>query len=358
MPVLGQGKFSDPASLRATFPFRDENAYTRVITLRGRTGAVLGLEPAPGEHGEHIAACLVQALPAAGLLQVRHVATDSPGHKLLQDLRQCCPNLEALSLDPTHTAMRYEQATGGHKTAGSVLVRRFMMKFTSFDASIRSNIWGPFFDGSAPVACSLQEETLRKHILNSSLAKARARRVIDASLNLKTWPTRLQFVEAMAAVSAVHVNEMGKKIDGGQVTVAKMLHSVTSAEKAEWLLNNLRYRQFLSAPVRGLLPSGTTSNEALHAEINSWSVLAGRFGKPLWTKKEWAAWVQKDLDLPIVQARRSEQRTVAAAGGARKRPACEPKRKPKRKRTAFTLDRATAFRRTGVHGRRNSIEAE
>lgn len=74
----------------------------------------------------------------------------------------------------------------------------------------------------------------------------------------------------MAAVSAARVNEMGKKIDGGQVTVAKMLHSVTAAEKAEWLLNNLRYRQFLSAPVRGLLPSRTTSNEALRAEINTW----------------------------------------------------------------------------------------
>lgn len=192
MPVLGQGKLSDPASLRATFPFRDENAYRRVITLRGRAGAVLGLEPAPGEHGERIAACLVQALPAAGLLQVQHVATDSPGHKLLQDLRECCPNLEALSLDPTHTAMRYEQATGGRKTAGSVLVRRLMMKFTSFDASITSNIWGPFFDGSAAVVCSAQEATLRQHILNRSLAKARARRVIDASLTLKTWPVAHQ----------------------------------------------------------------------------------------------------------------------------------------------------------------------
>lgn len=34
------------------------------------------------------------------------------------------------------------------------------------------------------------------------------------------------------------------------------------------------------------------------------SVLAGRLGKPLWTKEEWAAWVQQDLDLPIFQAQR------------------------------------------------------
>lgn len=87
-------------------------------------------------------------------------------------------------------------------------------------------------------------------------------------------------------------------------------------------------------------------------------MLAGRLGKPLWTKEEWAAWVQQDLDLPIVQARRSEQRTVAAAGGARKRPAREPSKKPKRKRTAFTLGRVTAFRRTGVHGRRGSMEVD
>ena len=40
----------------------------------------------------------------------------------------------------------------------------------------------------------------------------------------------------------------------------------------EWLFNNLRYRQGPQPEVRMLLilPSATTSNDALHAEMNGW----------------------------------------------------------------------------------------
>lgn len=46
-----------------------------------------------------------------------------------------------------------------------------------------------------------------------------------------------------------------------------------SACTPEWLclMNNLRARHSMDASARALLPAGTTSNEALHAEINAWS---------------------------------------------------------------------------------------
>ena len=39
----------------------------------------------------------------------------------------------------------------------------------------------------------------------------------------------------------------------------------------KWLMNNLRVRHAIQPSYRWLLPSGTSSNEALHAEINAWS---------------------------------------------------------------------------------------
>jgi hypothetical protein len=45
-----------------------------------------------------------------------------------------------------------------------------------------------------------------------------------------------------------------------------------SPQRLEWLLfNNQRVRHALSPLQRALLPSSTTSDEALHSEINSWT---------------------------------------------------------------------------------------
>ena len=49
-----------------------------------------------------------------------------------------------------------------------------------------------------------------------------------------------------------------------------MCKPVTDPDRIEWLLNNSRLRSTLPASALHLLPSGTTANEALHAELNSW----------------------------------------------------------------------------------------
>ena len=266
LPILGQGKFSDPEHVRASFPFHGKEACTRVVTLRGRSGAVLGMEPVHSESGADLRACLLKALPEEALQQVQHVATDNPSKQLLEDLRVACPKLTGVSLDPTHTAMKYEQALGGRKSAGSSLVRSLMAKFCSHDPALEGNIWGCMYMGSNPVPLSAQEVRVREHILTSSWPRARSARI----LALSVWPTRLQFVEAIAALSATHSTDMTRKLEGTKLNVARLLYNITSAEKIDWLFNNLRYRQVLPAVVRQLLPSGTTSNEALHAEMNTW----------------------------------------------------------------------------------------
>ena len=53
--------------------------------------------------------------------------------------------------------------------------------------------------------------------------------------------------------------------------VRQLLWTACSPSRLEWLFNNQRSRHSLAPHERCLLPSGTTSNEALHSQINSWS---------------------------------------------------------------------------------------
>lgn len=78
-----------------------------------------------------------------------------------------------------------------------------------------------------------------------------------------------QCIEVVAALAATNQKDLTRKIYGAKITVAKILYQLARAVKAEWLFNNLRYWQFLPSNVRLLLPSGTISNEALHAELNN-----------------------------------------------------------------------------------------
>jgi hypothetical protein len=390
--LLGQARFDAPASVRDTYPFHSEVALTRVISIRGRSGCVLGLVPAADEGADELIRCIRESLPEDGLKQVVHVATDAPSKKLHLALAASLPSFEGLSLDATHAAMRYEQATGGRKTAGSVLLRAFLTKFAGHDVTVNTSIWGPMYDGSRQCSLSPQETQLREQISTQVMSKRKAQRIVSDAAQLQVWPTRIQFIEALAALSSLHAGEMHRKLEGSKMTVAKMLHSLASSEKVEWLFNALRYRHGLPFHVRMLLPSGTTANEALHAELNNFfrqiqsmhrstlslklnilrlgklmshnlalfsptarqmpgaHVLARRLGKPVWTKDTWLAWVEDGRkngeSLPYKKRLLEEQRLTSRKARA-KRPACV---KRTRKRTVFTLPRDgnVRIRRGGV----------
>lgn len=392
MPLLGQAKFTACREEREAQPFGDRESFYRVISVRGRSGAVLALHPSQGEQAEQLAKILQEALPQDALTQVRHIASDCPSAKLFTEMSRVFSHLEGVSLDPTHGAMHYEQATNGRKTAGSYLLRALLRKFCSFDPCITANIWGNMFTGAEKRPLLPQEHTLRELVLTGGMSLRRARGVLKKAESLNVWPTRIQYIEALAALAATNSADLSRKIYGTKITVGKILYQLASADKAEWLFNNLRYRHFLPQNVRLLLPSGTTSNEALHAELNnhfkqiqalhrstlqlklrilrlakllahntalyspttrqipSSHVLARRLAGPVWTTKAWKTWVLEQratgpAELPLQAQRRKEQAAIQSC----KRPAAQRNRK----RTPFTLERATGINRKGVK-RRNA----
>ena len=402
LPILGQRPFNLSKSERAEAAIPEEEIFRRVITVRGRTGAVVTMFPSYGEGATDIRKGLVDYLPGNALEQVEFVATDAPSKRLYEVLKEGLPNLQALALDPVHLAMHYESASARRKTLGSTALRRALAKFSCCQGGRMEDNWGDFFTGEVAVRLTAHESTLRSQILDGSMAKFKAERLLCNYDSSFPWVCRADFIEFLAALSAVHRSETAKKTDDGK-TLAHLLHQAADGERLEWLFNNIRIRARLSVAEKLLLPVGTTSNESLHAEINAWfrqtqgihqstlklklgiltlskllshnaalysptarqmlssQVLARRIGSGLWSQEDWNAWAKRSCEkaqLPIEKARQGEatrlKRFLAKrpAGIGIKRPAA------KEHKTPFNLTRSKGIRRAGVHSRPTASEAK
>ena len=56
--------------MRAQGAYPDGEAIRKVITIRGRTGAVIGIVPAAGERAEHVAHAIAEQMSVESLQQV------------------------------------------------------------------------------------------------------------------------------------------------------------------------------------------------------------------------------------------------------------------------------------------------
>ena len=81
--------------------------------------------------------------------------------------------------------------------------------------------------------------------------------------------TALQFAEAPGDVRFLYEDELVRVVPGPNKSGRRLLYNACSAARIEWYANNIRARWSLPQDVLQLLPSGTTSNEALHAELKS-----------------------------------------------------------------------------------------
>lgn len=111
MTVMGQAHHKASAACRAESAFGDSDSLRRVLSIRGRTGAVLGMIPLPAENAEHVATAIQTNLSNTAKAQVRFIACDNPSAKLWESLCTVLPNLEIMCLDPVHLPIVYEYST-------------------------------------------------------------------------------------------------------------------------------------------------------------------------------------------------------------------------------------------------------
>ena len=102
MGVMGQESPRAAKEKRNMATFDDFHAFRRVLTVRGRTGAVIAMVAVSSERAEEVVLSLAENLPARGLSQVQCAASGSASTKLYAELKQIMPNLQCMALDPIH----------------------------------------------------------------------------------------------------------------------------------------------------------------------------------------------------------------------------------------------------------------
>lgn len=107
-------------------------------------------------------------------------------------------------------------------------------------------------------------------LTQGSMPLHRAQRVHDSIDSTQVFFTRVAYMECLAALVAMYPEEVQKQVPGHNQSVKHVLHCATALDRTEWLFNGLRSRHSMPTRYLSLLPTGTASNESLHAEINGW----------------------------------------------------------------------------------------
>ena len=114
------------------------------------------------------------------------------------------------------------------------------------------------------------QEQMRGLIMQSSMSQARAKCIVAQLDDAIPWSSVGEYVEAVAALSALYPDEMQRKTYVGGKKICQILWCATAAERVHWFFNNIRARRRVEPRMLSLLGSGTSPNEALHSEINRW----------------------------------------------------------------------------------------
>ena len=396
LKLKGQTSYRASASARNDAPFGDQLAWRRLLTVRGRSGAVLLLQPLQTEKSEHVLEALQETFTERQLSCVEYIATDSPSAKFYSLAKYTCPNLKGMMLDPIHLAIVYEYGHWNKRTPGSKTLRGILKKTCAVDDSVRLRLQMTLYDGDMSRPLDEAEAKYRDMILSMDMPAEETNAVLGGMDCETPLRSRLEFIQGVAAVCSRYSREVARKAAGPNKEIYKILFAACAPDRLEWLLNNVRVRRALPRQQLHSLPSGTSGNEALHAEINSWSrstntlhrstlalklryyryievsahylathfplahivsetvLLSKAASNSIWSDDDWMTWCseqntsgrQKKADLPLVKARQNEAALVRA--WVKKRPAAQGSKVRKVKRTPLRVIRHHTLRSSGV----------
>lgn len=179
--LRGQADYRQSKTQRDAAPINDAGALRRVLSLRGRTGAVVMLCAAKDESGEEFAKQLFEHVPANCLDQVRTLAVDRASPLLFLLLRRTVmPNLSFVALDPVHLCIMFEHAHGRKKvTKAAPYLHRIQAKLNRH------------FEGRPPFLAT----TTRPVIFSQKVVRMR-QALKTASMRQLTAKTRLAALDA------------------------------------------------------------------------------------------------------------------------------------------------------------------
>ena len=241
----------------------------KLVTVRGRSGAVLALRLVREESADEIAAQVLNCFSEEQRQQVKFVGVDNPSRAMHVAFKAVFPSLVCLFLDAVHLAMNYEKGHGGRRSPGSVALRRVLAKFSAVDPALPATTWGDApFCGDGVVEHPGNVASLAKQIgqARGGITRAQASAFLGGLDASRPFASTEEYVRALACVSVVHKAEMGRKGPKGY-TVGDVLRNAAEPSKCQWYFNNLWHRHSIAAARVPLLSAGTTANEALHNEL-------------------------------------------------------------------------------------------
>ena len=143
--IQGQASHRAPAAVRNAACFDDESSLRRVLTIRGRTGAVVGMVPISHEDANRVAATFTSHLSPIALAQVKFVASDSPSLKLFREIKAVCRHLQCISLDPSAPGHRVRIRPVGQEICGLQGAQASSEKMRSARPVQKHGFLGPIF---------------------------------------------------------------------------------------------------------------------------------------------------------------------------------------------------------------------
>ena len=107
-----------------------EERLTRILTVQGTTGFVLGALLVKDEAGGTVVHALTELVPQDRRQSVRYVVVDWASKELHTAMAAPFPNFQGVCEDPIHIVVRYKSAFGYRPTPGSHRLSRIMAKFS------------------------------------------------------------------------------------------------------------------------------------------------------------------------------------------------------------------------------------
>ena len=150
------------------------------------------------------------------------------------------------------------------------MLRTIMQKFNAVDFKNMSAYNSRPFNGIQDVSFDHITKTRREQILSGGMGKAKAESLLDSLDAAKPWQCERDCIEAMAAFVRCFPDDVDKIIPGPNRSGRQVLYTACAPARMQWYFNNIRARHSMRPDRVVLLPAGTTSNEALHAEVRAW----------------------------------------------------------------------------------------
>ena len=224
--VVGMATYRHSQAVRENSAVPEEdavNAVCRLLTVRGRTGAVLAIQGIKSEAGYHIAEVLQARMTEEQRSQTIHVASDSPGLALFRTLQKGLPRLQSLSLDATHICICTSSATATRTRMGANGCGSLWLSLRPLTLSL------PWQRGSRPTlaapANSLRNTRVKQMMVEQKMTREEGSGILTRMSPTTPWYTVVEFLEAVAAVSAVYSGGMNRA-NGQGTALGKLLQTL------------------------------------------------------------------------------------------------------------------------------------